>query len=394
VRLLYFIDSLVPGGAEQSLAALAPRYRDRGIDLDVAYLQDRPGLQDVLTDAGAHLFSLAGPGGRPGWARRALQLVRRRQPDLVHTTLFEADIAGRIAASIAGIPVVSSLVNVEYGPEQISDPRLRTWKLRGAQLLDMLTARRVVRFHAITRHVADVMAARLRIPRNRIAVVPRGRDPEQLGARTPERREAIRRSIGVGPDTLLILAAARQEYQKGLDVLVRAMPEVLKAVPSARLAIAGRDGNQTGELKSEVRRLELDGAVAFLGARSDVPDLMCAADAFVLPSRWEGLGSVLLEAMALEAPIVASDLPAVREIVTDGLARLVPPERVGILAKALGAALLDRKTSVEGARQAQARFLSAYTIEAVADRMVAIYSDAMNGFSVAPSDGASGVTQS
>ena len=377
MRLLYVIDSLVPGGAEQSLAALAPRYRDRGIELDVAYLHDRPGLQDVLVDGGASLFCLAGGGGRPGWAMRATRLARERRPDLIHTTIFEADVAGRIASLAGRIPVVSSLVNVEYGPEQFDDPRIRSWRLRAAQIVDVVSARRVTRFHAITNHVADVMAIRLRVPRNRVKVVPRGRDPEVLGTRTEARRGTARRALGVDADTSLIVAAARHEYQKGLDVLLGAMPEVLRAVPEARLLIAGREGNHTEELRRLVNSLGLEGAVRLLGVRADVPDLLCAADAFVLPSRWEGLGSVLLEAMALQAPIVASSLPPVREIVGERLARLVPPEQPNSLATEISATLRDGAGSESRARLARERFLTDFAIEPVADRMVHFYSDAL-----------------
>src|SRR5438270_6296378 len=88
VRVLYVIDSLAPGGAESSLVALARLYPARGVELEVAYLYDRPGLHDALKATGARLTSLAGPGGRRGWARRAAALVRDRRPDLVHTTLF------------------------------------------------------------------------------------------------------------------------------------------------------------------------------------------------------------------------------------------------------------------------------------------------------------------
>jgi glycosyltransferase involved in cell wall biosynthesis len=371
------IDSLVPGGAEQSLAALAPRYRDRGIELDVAYLHDRPGLQEVLVGGGARLFCLAGGGGRPGWAFRATKLVLQRRPDLIHTTIFEADVAGRIASFAGRIPVVTSLVNVEYGPEQFDDPRIRSWRLRAAQVVDVVTARRVTRFHAITHHVADVMASRLRLPQDRIVVVPRGRDPEVLGTRTSARRDTARRALGVDEDISLIVAAARHEYQKGLDVLLGAMPEVLQAVPEARLVIAGRAGNHTGELGRLVRTLGIEHAVRLLGVRADVPDLLCAADTFVLPSRWEGLGSVLLEAMALRAPIVASSLPPVREIVGEQHARLVPPERADLLASEISAALTDRAGSENKAKLARHRFLTDFAIETVADRMVDFYSVAL-----------------
>jgi glycosyltransferase involved in cell wall biosynthesis len=378
VKVLCFIDSLASGGAETSLAALAPEYARRGVELEVAYLKERPGLHDRFEDAGARLFSLADEGGRASWARAARRLISERRPDLVHTTLFEADIAGRIGAWSARIPVVSSLVNVEYGPEQFADPRLSAWRLRGAQAVDLLTARTVVRWHAITEHVARVMAPRLRISRDRIDVIPRGRDPKVLGVRTEERRRHARLALGIARNEKLIVAAARQEHQKGLDLLLDSMPEVLRRVPATRLIIAGRDGNQTAQLKDAQQRLGLNGHVNFLGPRADVPDLLCAADAFAFPSRFEGLGSVLIEAMALEAPIVATEIPAVSETLHPGIhATLVPSERP----QALATALVDVFTHPDVARRrataARRRFIDRYTIDAVANGMVEFYQRAL-----------------
>jgi glycosyltransferase involved in cell wall biosynthesis len=380
VRVLYLIDSLVPGGAERSLAAMAPHLVAGGIVLEVASLHERPGVQAELAAAGVRLHSLAGGGGRAGWARRAQRLIRDRQPDLVHTTLFEADLAGRVAATICRVPVVSSLVNVAYGPEQLAGlGAAAAARLRAAQLLDGLTARRVVRFHAISGHVADVMTGRLRLPRARVEVVPRGRDVGDLGTREPGRRAEARARLELGGHTPMILAAARQEHQKGLDVLLEAVPAVLEQLPDAKVVVAGRPGNQTPLLGSATAQLGLERAVRFLGARDDVPELLCAADVFVVPSRWEGLGSVLLEAMALEAPIVASDLPAVRELVRDGdSALLVPPGQPPPLAAAIVATLADGDGAASRASSARARFLAEYTVEGVSGRMLAFYDHALS----------------
>jgi glycosyltransferase involved in cell wall biosynthesis len=372
--VLYLIDSLAAGGAERSLAALAPAYRDRGLRLTVAYLHERPGVRAELEAAGAAVRSLEGPGGLAGAALRARRLVAGSRPDLVHTTLFEADLAGRAAAG--RVRVVTSLVNDAYGTTQAGAPGVAGWKLEAARLMDAVSARRVARFHAISGHVADRMAARLRIPRDRIEVVPRGRDPAALGARTPARRAAARAALGLGPDTPLVLAAARHEHQKGLDVLLAAFPAVAAAVPRARLAMAGRSGNQTPRLAAAAAAL--GPAVSLLGARGDVPELLCAADAFVVPSRWEGFGSVLLEAMALETPVVASDLPAVREAVAD-TALLVPPERPDALAAAVAATLADPAAAARRARRARERFLREFTVDRVADAMADLYRRALAG---------------
>jgi glycosyltransferase involved in cell wall biosynthesis len=117
--------------------------------------------------------------------------------------------------------------------------------------------------------------------------------------------------------------------------------------------------------------------VRFLGPRDDIPDLMCAADAFVFPSRWEGLGSVLLEAMALETPIIATDLPAIREVLDgDACGELVPPDHPEALAEAI-----VRTLNSDGARSkvrlARHRFEEEYTAARIAQRMAAFYERAL-----------------
>jgi glycosyltransferase involved in cell wall biosynthesis len=378
IRVLYVIDDLGAAGAERSLAAMAPHYGDRGLQLDVAYLRHVQGIQPELEAAGARLFSLEGPGGRLGWARRAHRLIAAERPDLVHTTLFESDLAGRVGATTAGVPVVTSLVNVAYGPDQAAAPGLHRWKLRGAQLLDAVTARRVARFHANASYVAEVMAPRLRIPPERVEVIPRGRDPLRLGRRDPQRWARVRAALGIGDGAPLLLAVARHEHQKGLDVLLEAVPAVLADVPGARLLVAGREGNQTPLLRQAAARLGLDGAVRFLGAREDVADLLCAADLVVIPSRWEGLSNVLIEAMALEAPVVASDLPTLHDAVSDGdTASLVPPGDPGRLAAAILATLADPSGAAARAARAHRRFMEQFTIDRVVDQMRGFYERAL-----------------
>ncbi len=176
-----------------------------------------------------------------------------------------------------------------YGPEQIKMVR-SPWRLRLAQLADIGTARFVTVFHAITNSVADVMAPRLRIDRSKIVVIYRGRDFEQLGQRTPERRAAVRDTLGIGEDTLLLLAVGRHEPQKGHDLTIAALPAVLVQFPDAVLLIAGRDGSSTQELRALVERNGLSEHVRFLGHRTDVPDLIAAADVMVFPSRLGGPG--------------------------------------------------------------------------------------------------------
>lgn len=388
MHVLYLIDGLDLSGAEQALAAMAPHWVRRGLTLDVGWFYDRRGLEHRLEEAGATLFDLTGASGHGRRARRARALIRARRPDLVHTTLFDSDLAGRLGALFTGVPVVTSLVNMAYGPEQLAgNPSLQPWKLRAAQAVDALTARRVVRFHAITDQVAEVMGRRLRIPAGRIEVVPRGRDPERLGQPSPERRSRVRAALGIAEDRPVVLGAARHERQKGLDVLVDAFAQVRRSQPDALLLVAGREGNATAGLHQAVAGHGMADAVRFLGMRDDVADLMCACDTWVEPSRWEGGPGAMLEAMALAAPIVASDLSVYAGAVENAVsARLVPVGDANRLAEAVVDTLVDRAGAAERAERARQRFLERFTIGGVSDQMLGFYARALgeSGSSLVP----------
>ncbi|HEX6424588.1 MAG TPA: glycosyltransferase [Acidimicrobiales bacterium] len=380
IRVLQIIDSLARAGAELSLAALAPHLVAEGVDLHVAYLVERDGLRAELEQAGVPVVSLAASGaGRGAWLSRTTALIEELRPAVVHTTLFEADLAGRRAAARLGVPCVSSLVNTTYDPGQASREGVSRVKLLAAQVADAATARRVTRFHAVTEHVAKVMSRRLLVSRARIEVIPRGRDAVVLGRRTAQRAAAARRRLGIAADAELIVAVGRQEPQKGLDVLVEALPRVLSQRPDVRVLVAGREGRATPALTRLVHDLGLADTVTFLGMRDDVPDLLCAADVFAFPSLWEGAGGTLLEAMALECPIVSSALPTLLEVIDDSTAELVTPRSAEDLARGLVAALVDRRTAAARADAARARFEERFTVEASAHRMAQLYAGVAAG---------------
>lgn len=371
-KVLYIIDSLSSAGAEQSLVSMAPHLLSLGVDLEVAYLLERPGLLSNLQAVGVVTHPVTAPKSRLGRVLALRRLIQARRPDLVHTTLFEADIAGRLAARLAGVPSVSSLVNVAYGKAQQRPPGVSLIKMHTACRADRFTARFPVRFHAITEHVAQTMSTTLSIPRSIIDIIPRGRDSRTLGEASPERRARVRTQLGFAPDTEIILAAARHEYQKGLDLLLSALPMVLTSYPGTTLLMAGREGNETRLLRKQIVALGLRDRVTILGMRGDVPDLLVASDVLVVPSRWEGFGGILVEALALGTPIVATDLPAVREV-TRGLALYSDYGRPESIAQAIISVL---RNPVQYANQALAGrnlYESTYTAESIANSMYLFY---------------------
>jgi glycosyltransferase involved in cell wall biosynthesis len=371
VRVLYVTNTVHgSGGAERSLAAVAP-YLAQAVDFHVVVLHNLPGLQADLLRAGVSLHTIP-ETGRIGQIHSLRALIRSLNPDLVHTTLIDADIVGRLASCLTLTPVVSSLVSVNYGQGQIQSRGLAI-RTNAVRLLDMMTARSVVKFHALTDHVAITMGRRLAVSRSRIDVIPRGRDALILGTNSASRRSAARLRFGVGAEPL-VAAAARHERAKGLDVLLSAVPLIRSDFPNVKVIIGGRDGSETSHLNELIDRLDLRQTVSLIGQRDDVADLMCAADVWCVPSRWEGLGSILIEAMALSTPVVASAVPAIVELAgKDPIFRLVEPNDPTALASSIVDVLDSPVRTLEMTAKGWVRFLSMYTAESVAAKMVRFY---------------------
>jgi glycosyltransferase involved in cell wall biosynthesis len=299
-------------------------------------------------------------------------LLRDLRPDVLHSTIWEADLVARLAGTGSGVMRVVSLVNTPYAPEAFAAARSPR-RLEAYRRFEGLLARHSTdAFHALTETVADAAVRTLGVDRGRIRVVPRGRDRRVLGEPSSQRRAAVRARVGLPPDAEVLLNLARHEPQKGLVHLVRAFAEVAAARPRAVLLQAGREGSATPEVHAEVERLGLASRMRLLGRRTDVGDLLAAADVFAFSSLWEGLGGSVLEAMAMEVPVAAFRVPAVCEVLGGhGLVSAIG-EDSGLAANV--AHLLDDSQHARAiAAAARARFEDHYTIEAVATQMAHFY---------------------
>lgn len=389
LRVLLVLNSLGAGGTERSTALLLPGLRAAGIEPIVAcFVRREEGDQQAVIDAGFDVRFVEG-----GWLARIRglrRLIGEVRPAVVHTAIFEADVAGRVAAAGTGIPVMSSLVNTPYDQARYSDPRVTPWKLRVVQVVDSLTGRLLAtRFHAVTVGVARDAVENLRFRPSRIRVVERGRDLTELGEPSASRRLTVRRRLGLQPDVPVVVAVGRVEYQKAHGALVEALARLSSSRPDMVLLIAGRDGNASGELAAAVERNQLDGRVQVLGHRSDVPDLLAAADVFAMPSLYEGTAGAAIEALALGVPVVATGLAGTEGLLVDGLnARLVPAGSVDELAAAIEVATSDadgRNAALTdaGRRAVQERF----TLDRAVDEMASLYREVARARPVVPALG-------
>jgi len=339
--------------------------RERGIDVEFAVMHQRTtGVADEAQQlTRVHYLD----GSRRSNLKKLRSLLRTKHHDLVHTTLFEADLLGRAASLRTGIPVLTSLVNTTYDASRLDDPNIRRSRLAAARLIDGVSGRVFTdHWHAISETVARSATDKLHVSRNKITVIPRGRDRQRLGVRSDERRSQVRARLGVSDDSIMLLSVGRQEYQKGQVYAIEALALLRQHLPNVYLFVAGRDGNATASIHSAIASNGCAESVSLLGHTDDVPDLLVAADLLVFPSLYEGLGGTLIEAMALGTPIVTSDLDVTREV-TAGSAKLVRSGDPAAIADGVRAVLSDAGLRASMAKGGRQQFSERFELGAVMD---------------------------
>jgi glycosyltransferase involved in cell wall biosynthesis len=284
---------------------------------------------------------------------RALRTRLRADYSVVHTHLVHADWHAAVAVAAAGGGRRAALVSTKHNHDPFRQRRL-VRRLEGAatQRFDRVIAisDSLRRF---TEQTAGVRASTVRYG----LAVPLG--------------VAAQRSSGE------LLAVGRLEPQKGVDILLSAMREVVREVPAARLLIAG-EGTQRRALEGFAQDLGVAEHVEFLGQRSDVAQLMAGCALFVHAARWEGFGLVMLEAMAAEVAIVATAVGGVVEIVVDGeTGTLVPGDDPRALASAILALLREPARARAMAAAGRRRLETHFNPERMGRETVKIYEEAL-----------------
>lgn len=247
-----------------------------------------------------------------------VRLFRRERPDIVHTHSSKAGLVGRLAARIAGVPVVVHTVHGWSFHEGMS-PAARAVAVRVERLAARWTSTIVV----VADHDAEIGAQEGIGTWGQYALVRSAVDIDALRRATGSRADA-RTAFGVPEGVPVLGTVTRLCRQKDPATMLRAARLVVDVRPDARLVVVG-DGPMRAEVEQLVDDLGLRPQVTLLGPRTDVAALLPGFDAFVLSSRWEGLPRVVVEAMAVGVPVVATDVGGINEAVTDGESGLLAP---------------------------------------------------------------------
>ena len=287
-------------------------------------------------------------------------LLRRQRYDLVHAFSLTAELWTIVSGWLARPrpPMVASIRGLYL------DESERFWRIKRFILS------RSAAVIANARAGAIAAAQRAGIPVARIDVVPNGMlPPEPLPA---SQREALRQAIGVPPDRPFALFVGRLVKEKNLACLMRALAR-LPADERPRVALAG-NGPLRGDIDAMREAAGLDADVRFLGERKDTAALMQSADFLVLPSSYEGMSNVLMEAMAAGCPVIASDVGGNPELVEDDVTGLLfPSDHAEALARCLQSlgkdAALRERLSQQAAQVARQR----YSVEQLVRSTTSVY---------------------
>jgi glycosyltransferase involved in cell wall biosynthesis len=369
MRIVTVLNSLGMGGAEKLALAVAERMATRGHDVALLALMPRLQEQWPTTLPVVYLDMRKNPARIAAGFRRGRHFLREFRPDLVHSHSFHANMLARLLTiSVPHAAVVSSVHNVYEGG------RMRMLAYR-------LTDRWSMRTVAVSQAAADRFVGLKAIPKHKCSVRVPGIDTEVF-APDSERRAATRDRMGraetgagMGADSTFVwLCAGRIAPAKDYPNLLRAFAKVEQRRSDARLWIAG--GGSEGarqELESLANDLGIREKVFFLGLQRDMPALLDAADGFVLASAWEGLPQVIIEAMAMQKPVVATDVGGVRELLGDEDTLVAAKDPEALAAAMVRTMRRNRDERAHDGEAARERILRQFSIDAVADAWEEIY---------------------
>ncbi len=322
LRVCHVITGFDDGGAERVLLNTVRRLDRTRFDPLIVSLRGRGPLSDEADQTGVRTIHL-GMGRRPGPATiwRLARLFRSEAVTVVHAYLYDASIASRIAGRLAKVPIVltSTRAPLEYLP------RFAWW-------LDRVTSRWCRRIVAVSQHTADTIVRVEGMPKERIVVIPNGVDVARF---TPRDSVQARSYWGLDNAAFVVASIGRLVEQKAHRDLFKALALARTVVPSLRCLIAG-DGPLRRTLEADAHRLGVGTACRFLGNVPNVESVLAAADVTVLSSRFEGMPNVVLEAMAMGCPVIATSVGGSTELVRNGeTGFLVPPGDTTAIAEAM-----------------------------------------------------------
>lgn len=315
LRVMLMTDEMEVGGSQRQIVQLALGLKERGIECVVLYFIKPSFLVDRLHAAGIQTLRVDKRRRvDPGFVWKLRQTIRQWAPDVLHCYSFTAELWGAIATRLlpaAERPTLITSVRGTYEWYSANQWRMKHWASQRSQGII-----------SNSREGAEYAARQMGLPMSRFSIVHNGVEvPEPaadaVAALRKEYTAATPNGQADAPFETLLLFVGRLVEHKNLPRLLDAFARVATERPHVRLLLVG-GGPLHDALVARIRELKLDGRALLLGERPDVAALMKAADLLVAPSLREGMSNVILEAMALGLPVLATRVGGTPEVIEDG----------------------------------------------------------------------------
>ena len=353
MKILYLITGLGLGGAEKVVADLADQMHELGHNVKIAYLTGdvlvKPASSDVEIIA-LHLnsakdFLLA--------SKKYQKLIKRFRPDVVHSHMVHANLFARLNRALCPVP---KLICTAHNSNEGGKARMLAYRLTN-RLSDINTN--------VSQEATDSLISKGAFRKSNVMTVHNGIDLSKF--------EKVSSRQALDQNVINLISVGRFNDQKDYPNLINAFAELKKNITtSIRLTIVG-DGELRPQIEAMIKQLDLDNDIVLLGRRSDIPELLSQADIFVLASKHEGLPTVVIEAMACECYVVATDCGGSAEIVGD-TGQLVPIQDSQALADALQNAIaLSVEDRTQNNEKARARVEQLFSLETSVQKWLALY---------------------
>lgn len=341
-NIVYMIDGLGMGGAERLMTPILSSLDPNNFSARVAVFQNRNGnpIANELRELGIPVDLISIPYLRDFTALpRIINYLRTTNANLVHAQLEFANILGGVAAKRLHIPCVSTLHTI---PSQ--EGSLKSKLHQGLEYFCLRHFFDMIISVSNETRVSHLKAGR--IPEKKMRTIYNGIDLAHFGESLQVEREAVLGDLGIPASAVVLTTVAVLREPKGIQFMIRAMPEILAVHPNAYYLVIG-SGDFEGELRKEAAQSSME-RIVFTGMRKDIPQLLSVSNIFVLPTLTEALPTVLAEAMALRLPILASRVGGVPEMIEDGInGRLVPPADTRQLASVCNDMLTNLKATAD-----------------------------------------------
>jgi glycosyltransferase involved in cell wall biosynthesis len=366
MRVCFLINQLAPGGAPTLLLDIVSHTEaDADIEYTVCFVEGDDTLVPEFRRAGARVVDFdAKFKFDPRALGRMARFFRREEFDVLHAHLPYSQTLGRVVGRLSGQEIIVSTQH-DFRDKYHPVTRFLECITRSLDTATVAVSQSVEHDFTGESHLFPDRA-------DRWCTIYNGLDCRTFADRVSQADgDAVRREWGIDDD-IVFLNVARYQSPKGQKDLIRAMTHVTDTLPDAHLFVVGW-GPLESDLHQLVSELGVEDNVHVTGRVPDVEQYYAAADVFVLPSKRESFGIVLLEAMAAKLPVVATDIPGLREVVANGEGGVVvTPQSVEVLAEGMVSFRSERKRRVFGERGHE-RAHSRFDIEQVASLYERLY---------------------